>query len=178
MHSMIFLLGLVFLVSAQRTVASQDDRTPTGEPIDPQVSITISLPEDEGTRDGSPSGEHIPHTIRVSGVVAGQRIQLPHAGDGRCRLDAVVGVDDVSSDKIEFDPDGRHWSQHDIQTMVTTSIDAATCEVVVVEAVARDHVRKKELKRASPRLLDKIRGDLPARPGPESLPQEPANGSN
>lgn len=170
-YKTIALAALVFLLSTQGTRASEDDTPLKGHRVDPNVRITIDVPHAEAGSDS----ERGAHTITVTGIVPGQRIALPRAADGSCRTDVIVGVDDLSSDKVEFDPDGLHWSQHDIQTAVSTAIDAGTCELVVSKVNAHDRVRKKALKAASPRLLDKIRGDLPAQPDHGSSSAQPAD---
>jgi hypothetical protein len=159
MHKMISVVGLVLLVSAP-VVASEDDEALEGDPIDPGLTVVIDVPEYRAARDPKRFSEGIPHKMRVSGVVTGQRIPLPRDADGGCRLDAKVGEEgDMPPLRIEFDPDGRHWWQHAITTVSGSSIDAINCEVVVTVAIGRDRVRRKLLRRPTPELLERIFGN-------------------
>src|SRR6185369_6335004 len=94
MQKMVSIAGLVLLALGSAR-ASEDDFAPEGDPIDPEVTITIDVPEYSAARsherDLPRSWEGIPHKTRVSDVVTGQRIPLPRGADGGCRLDARVG---------------------------------------------------------------------------------------
>src|SRR5690349_4607347 len=123
MHKMISVVGLVVLTSAVAR-AYDDDVSPEGDPIDPELTITIDVPEYRAARsherDLPRSWEGIPHRKRVSGVVTGQRIPLPRDADGGCRLDARVGEEGFPALRMEVDPDGRHWWQHAITVVTST----------------------------------------------------------
>lgn len=155
MKQTILVVVISVLASAGLARASLDGEELKGDPIEPDATMIIDLPEDEAAREGARAGLNAapPHTMTVPNVATGQRIALPRAADGSCRTDAITGVTGTPQDRAEFDPDGRHFYQHDIQVRLTTTIDDVACELGVEEAIARDHVRKRVMKKANPRLL-------------------------
>jgi hypothetical protein len=105
--------------------------------------------------------------LSVPHVRTGQRIPLPRTADGSCFRHVTTEIDGMPPLRIEYEPAGclentpqtcTHWIQHKTGAETSEHVDYDRCEVVIDEAIARDEVHRKVLRRAPTWLIEKIFG--------------------
>lgn len=147
------ILTMVAMMMAPCSAYGESDTNRlVGDVVPPEATITIDLPDDAAGQAVSVVPET--HLRSVSGVYEGMRIPLPRAAaDNSCVTDVLIGISGTPSPPIELSADGRSFTQHVVSQQVETAIDADGCALVVVVAQARDHVKRRHIKRHAPRYM-------------------------